>query len=111
MKIELHIDRLVVDAAGAAAIDRDQLAREVSRALAQLRPDLPHALSDVLVKALSKDPNDRYQSSREMIAAAKVALTAAPPPERAMEAEPTASGMSPALLEIRTRTQSPPSET
>src|SRR6266536_336659 len=39
--------------------------------LAQLRPDLPPALSDVLVRALAKSPEDRYQSSREMIAAAR----------------------------------------
>lgn len=35
MKIELHIDRLVVDAGSGAAIDRDRLARAVSQALAQ----------------------------------------------------------------------------
>ncbi|MEJ8810774.1 hypothetical protein WKW77_06820 [Variovorax ureilyticus] len=35
MKIELHIDRLVVDAAHGRAIDRDQLSRAVSQALAQ----------------------------------------------------------------------------
>ena len=35
MKVELHIDRLVVDAGGGAAIDRERLAREVSKALAQ----------------------------------------------------------------------------
>jgi len=35
MKIELHIDRLVVDMASGAAHDRERLAREVSQALAQ----------------------------------------------------------------------------
>lgn len=35
MKIELHIDRLVVDADSGGAIDRERLARAVSQALAQ----------------------------------------------------------------------------
>ncbi|MDM0035627.1 hypothetical protein QTI33_26070 [Variovorax sp. J22P271] len=35
MKIELHIDRLVVDAGSAGAIDRERLAQAVSQALAQ----------------------------------------------------------------------------
>jgi hypothetical protein len=34
-KIELHIDRVVVDAASGPALDRDRLARAVSQALAQ----------------------------------------------------------------------------
>jgi serine/threonine-protein kinase len=47
--------------------------------LHQLRPDLPRALSDVVSKALAKDPNDRYQSGREMVAAVRAALAAPPP--------------------------------
>jgi serine/threonine-protein kinase len=43
--------------------------------LHQLRPDLPRALSDVVSKSLAKDPNERFQSGREMVAAAKAALT------------------------------------
>ena len=35
MKIELHIDRLVVDAGSGAAVDRERLAQAVSQALAQ----------------------------------------------------------------------------
>jgi hypothetical protein len=35
MKIELHIDRLVVDAGSAGPIDRERLAQAVSQALAQ----------------------------------------------------------------------------
>jgi hypothetical protein len=35
MKIELHIDRLVVDAGRGTAIDRERLAQAVSQALAQ----------------------------------------------------------------------------
>src|SRR3954451_5297326 len=43
--------------------------------LHQLRPDLPRALSDVVSKSLAKDPKDRFQSGREMVAAARLALT------------------------------------
>ncbi|SEB20129.1 hypothetical protein [Variovorax sp. YR216] len=35
MKIELHIDQLVIDPASGPAHDRDRLARAVSQALAQ----------------------------------------------------------------------------
>jgi serine/threonine-protein kinase len=47
--------------------------------LNQLRPDLPRALSDVVSKALAKDPNERFQSGREMVVAARTAIAQMPP--------------------------------
>src|SRR5260370_28677918 len=39
-----------------------------------LRPDLPPEIDDVFRRVLSKQPGDRYQSCREFIDAARVAL-------------------------------------
>jgi Protein kinase domain len=39
-----------------------------------LRPDLPPAIDDVFGRVLSKQPGDRYQSCREFIDAARMAL-------------------------------------
>jgi hypothetical protein len=39
-----------------------------------LRPDLPPAIDDVSGRVLSKQPGDRYQSCREFIGAARMAL-------------------------------------
>ena len=49
--------------------------------LSQWRPDLPQTVSDAVSRALAKDPNDRYQSGREMIAAVRAALAAGATPE------------------------------
>jgi serine/threonine-protein kinase len=53
----------------------------------ELRPDLPPAIDAVLARAMAKNPEDRYASCSEMVAAAGVALadvptrpTAAPEP-------------------------------
>jgi hypothetical protein len=43
-----------------------------------VRAELPSAIDDVIAKALAKDPDDRYQTSRELIAAARAALEQAP---------------------------------
>jgi hypothetical protein len=42
--------------------------------ISQARPDLPPAVQDVLVKATAKDPDDRYPSCGEFIAALATAL-------------------------------------
>jgi hypothetical protein len=63
MKIELHIDRLVVDAGSAGPIDRERLAQAVSQALAQrvdagpaqgpaAGPRLEHRIAAALHQAL-----------------------------------------------------------
>jgi folate-dependent tRNA-U54 methylase TrmFO/GidA len=55
MKIELHIDRLVVDAGSAAAIDRERLAQAVSQALAQ-RVDAGAARQPAVQQGPAREP-------------------------------------------------------
>jgi serine/threonine protein kinase len=42
------------------------------------RPDLPPALDDVVAKALAKSPDDRYATCRELMTAARWAVSAQP---------------------------------
>lgn len=46
----------------------------------ELNPDLPELLERILLKALAKEPDDRFQSVQELITALQTALEAAPPP-------------------------------
>ncbi len=43
-----------------------------------LRPEIPYALSEVAMQALAKDPNDRFQRGKEMVAALQAAVAEAP---------------------------------
>jgi photosystem II stability/assembly factor-like uncharacterized protein len=43
-----------------------------------IRPDLPEAVERVILRALAKDPADRYQSMRDLVAAFDQAVQAAP---------------------------------
>jgi branched-chain amino acid transport system substrate-binding protein len=59
-----------------------------------LRPDMPEMVERVLLKALAKVPEARYQTAGEMAAALSEAVHAAPvgPPEVSEETEPIAVG-------------------
>ncbi len=43
-----------------------------------LRPEIPYALSEVVMKALAKDPADRFQRGKEMVEALQAAMAGAP---------------------------------
>lgn len=43
-----------------------------------LRPEIPYALSEVAMKALAKDPADRFQRGKEMVDALQTAMAEAP---------------------------------
>jgi serine/threonine protein kinase len=63
------------------------------------RPELPTAIDDVLARALAKDPEDRFPTCTEMMAAARVALTvgiADPPPP---PPSPSVTPMHPAMAD------------
>ena len=54
-----------------------------------IEPDLPESLERVLLKALAKDPDDRFQSVQEMLEAFQAALEGAVP-EHEVSVEPSA---------------------
>jgi serine/threonine protein kinase len=62
-----------------------------------IRPELPAAIDDVIAKALAKDPNDRYQTSRELVEAARAAFGDAPQaaPSQGSGPQTVLSGVSP----------------
>ncbi len=56
--------------------------------LREFRPDLPESVERVILKALAKDPEDRYQKVEDMVAALKAAVDTGPLPaveERQLE--------------------------
>jgi len=62
---------------------------ELPTAPSTVRPELPHGIDDVIARALAKDPNDRYSTAHELVAAARGALEADP---RSSASTPSESG-------------------
>jgi serine/threonine protein kinase/thioredoxin-like negative regulator of GroEL len=83
----------------------------------ELKPDLPESLERVLLKALAKEPDDRFQSVEELIAALGSALeppakpkpketVVVPPPSTiARQAEPPPSEATKKLSEVKPKPQ------
>ena len=81
---------------------------ELPKAPSAVRSELPKAIDAVIAKALAKDPDDRYQTSRELIGAARGALeTATQSPATASEPS-TGSGAHTVLSGLSA--QRPPSQ-
>jgi hypothetical protein len=85
--------------------------------LSEHRPDLPASIEQVLVKAMAKEPGDRFASAGELMHEANRAFTrrtrAAFTPPGPIEA-PQETGIRPAETDVATRegqTQQPPDET
>jgi eukaryotic-like serine/threonine-protein kinase len=82
---------------------------EVPRPPSELRPEIPHDLDSVVLRALAKDPSERYQSAEEMDAdLARVAegLPVDPETEEAATAVLSGSGlMAAAPTSVITRPQ------
>ena len=85
-----------------------------------LRPEIPQALSDVVMKALAKDPADRFQRGKEMVEALQAALEEAPeatvairpgdlPPieKTVIMTSATAKSIKPAATAVRSRKTAP----
>ena len=66
--------------------------------LAGRRPDLPHAVDGVIARAMAKDPEERFSSCAELIAAARTATGAGAPQPAAPEPPPLVVDDGPRLL-------------
>ncbi|HYM66350.1 MAG TPA: protein kinase, partial [Patescibacteria group bacterium] len=71
---------------------------ELPTAPSAIRAELPRGIDDVIARALAKDPNDRYQTSRELIGAARGALDAGPQRSGATVASSDIGPASPTVL-------------
>jgi ABC-type branched-subunit amino acid transport system substrate-binding protein/tRNA A-37 threonylcarbamoyl transferase component Bud32 len=56
--------------------------REQPPSLTALRPDLPQAIDSVIAKTLAKEPDSRYETCRQLVAAAREALPGPQPTPR-----------------------------
>jgi serine/threonine-protein kinase len=77
-----------------------------------VRPDIPFAVNEVLLKALEKDPNKRYQSAGQFAAAFKAALMSKKSPEVAVVGNRTGPAAEPpraaTLLPVATESTARP---
>ncbi len=83
-----------------------KLIYEAPPPLRSLRPDLPPAVETVMARALSKEPDARYQTAREMIAALEGALTA--PAGQQAELPPTVAAAPPSPRQGEREPPAPP---
>ena len=68
MLYEMLSGRLPFDGSGAVSIAIKQISDEATP-LAQIAPEVPEGLRQITERAMSKDPNKRYASAREMLEA------------------------------------------
>ena len=66
MLYEMLSGKLPFDGTGAVSIAIMQIS-EKPRPLAEVAPNVPEGLRQITEKAMNKDPNERYQSAREML--------------------------------------------
>lgn len=66
MLYEMLSGKLPFDGTGAVSIAIMQIS-EKPRPLAEVAPNIPEGLRQITEKAMNKDPNERYQSAREML--------------------------------------------
>ena len=66
MLYEMLTGKLPFDGTGAVSIAIMQIS-EKPRPLAEVAPNVPEGLRQITEKAMNKDPNERYQSAREML--------------------------------------------
>jgi len=69
----------------------------------RFKPDLPEAVEEAILKALAKDPDERYQSAAEMVRAFETAIAGAPtivemPVEVVVPAAPAAPVAAPEVV-------------
>jgi serine/threonine protein kinase len=70
-----------------------------------LRPGLPAAVEEVVIKALTKEPKDRYQTAKEMIQALEKAFT----PEAIMKLDEADEDLIPSIAAMPTMLMEEPS--
>jgi serine/threonine protein kinase len=79
---------------------------ELPTAPSTVMPELPHGIDDVIARALAKDPDDRYATAHEFVAAARAALEADP---RSSASTPLESAGALAAQTVLSGTSAPPS--